>query len=61
MLMQKEFSNGYLSISSLPPLKLQEVLNEIKKTIYIINPDYDNVVKKALLNLCHEIGSIWYQ
>ena len=34
-------SKGYLPISLLPQMKLQEILNEIKKNIQITHPDYD--------------------
>ena len=37
---------GYLPIC-LPPMKLQEILNEVKRTIQITNPDY-NIFRKRL-------------
>ena len=42
-------SKGYLPISLLPPLKLQEIINEVKKPIQISNPDYDIVTKRLHL------------
>ena len=39
-------SKGYLPISLLPPIKLQEILNEVKKAIQISNPDYSIVIKR---------------
>ena len=32
-------SKGYIPVSLLPPLKLQEILNEAMKAIQITNPD----------------------
>ena len=40
---------GYLTISLLPPTKLKEILDEVKKTIQITNPDYDIVIKRLHL------------
>ena len=42
-------SKGYLTISLLPPMKLQEILNEVIKAIQISNPDYDIVIKRLHL------------
>ena len=39
----------YLSISLLPPSKLQEILGEVKKAIQITSPDYDMVIKRLHL------------
>ena len=39
---------GYLPISLLPPLKLQEIL-EVKKAIQTTIPDYDIVIKRLHL------------
>ena len=36
-------SKVYLSISLLPPSKLQEIFNKVKKAIQITNPDYDRL------------------
>ena len=41
----KILSKGYLLISLLSPMKLQENLKEVKKAIQISNPDYDIVIK----------------
>ena len=40
---------GYLPISLLPPMKLQEILKEVKKAIQISNPDYHVVIKRLHL------------
>ena len=40
---------GYLPISLLPPLKLQEMLSEVKKAIQITNSDYNIVIKRLHL------------
>ena len=42
-------SKGYLPISLLPPLKLWEILGEVKKAIQKTNPDYDIVIKRLYL------------
>ena len=42
-------SKGYLPISLLSPLKIQEILGEVQKTIRITNPDYDIVIKRLHL------------
>ena len=38
-----------MPISLLPPMKLKEILNEVKKTIQITNPDYKIVTKRLHL------------
>ena len=45
----RELSKGYLPIFLLPPMKLQEVLNEVKKAIQITNQDYIIVIKRLHL------------
>ena len=45
----KILSKGYLLISLLPPTKLKETLNKVKKTIQITNPDYYVVIKRLHL------------
>ena len=35
-------AKGYLSISLITPLKLQEILNVVKRVIRKSNPDYDS-------------------
>ena len=40
---------GYLPIYHLPPMKLQDVLNEVKKMIKVTNPDFDIVIKRLHL------------
>ena len=42
-------SKGYLPISLLPPMKLEEILKDIKKAIQISNPDCDIVTKRLYL------------
>ena len=42
-------SKGYLPISLLPPSKLQEILDKVKKVIQTTNPDYDIVIKRLHL------------
>ena len=42
-------SKGYLPISLLPPLKLQEILTEVERAIQTTNPDYDIVIKRLHL------------
>ena len=49
---------GYLSISLLPPSKLQDILNKVEKGIQITNPDYDIVIKR--LHLYHDIQLITF-
>ena len=54
----KSLSKGYLPISLLPPVMLQEILNEVKKTFQIANEDYDIVIK--ILNLYYDIKLVTY-
>ena len=42
-------SKGYLPISLLPALKLQETLGKVQKTIWATNPDYHIVIKRLHL------------
>ena len=42
-------SKGYLPISLLPPVKLWEILEEVKKAIQISNPDYEIFIKRLHL------------
>ena len=39
-------AKGYLPISLFTPLKLKEILNEVKNTVWKTNPDYDLVIKR---------------
>ena len=39
-------AKGYLPISLITPLKLQEILNSVKETLIKSNPDYDIVIKR---------------
>ena len=40
---------GYLPISLIPPSKLQEILNTVKKTIQTTNPYYNIVIERLHL------------
>ena len=42
-------AKGYLPISLITPLKLQEILDSIKETLIKTNPDYDIVIKRSHL------------
>ena len=42
-------AKGYLPISLITPLKLKEILNEVRNTVKKINPDYDLVIKRLHL------------
>ena len=42
-------AQGYLPISLIMPLKLQEILNSIKEMLTKTNPDYDIVIKRSHL------------
>ena len=42
-------AKGYLPISLITPLKLQEILKSIKETLTKTNPDYDIVIKRLHL------------
>ena len=42
-------AKGYLPISLITPLKLQEILNLVKDTLAKTNPDYDIIIKRLLL------------
>ena len=37
-------AKGYLPNTLITPVKLKEILNEVKKTLQITNPDYDLVI-----------------
>ena len=45
----KLLSKGYLPIYHLPPSKLSEILDEVKKALQITNQDYDMVIKQLYL------------
>ena len=49
---------GYLPISLLPPLKLNEILGKVKKAIQITNQDYDIVIKR--LNLYYDMELVTF-
>ena len=42
-------AKGYLPISLITPLKLQEIIDTVKETLIKINPDYDIVIKRLHL------------
>ena len=42
-------AKGYLSISLVTPLKLQEILGSVKETLIKTNPDYDIAIKRLHL------------
>ena len=42
-------AKGYLPISLIMPLKLQEILNSVKESLTKSNPDYDIVIKRIHL------------
>ena len=49
-------SKGYLPISPIPPSKLQDILNAVKRAIQTTNPDYDIVIKR--LHLYYDMKSV---
>ena len=42
-------AKGYLPISLITPLKLKEILNEVRNMVKKTNPDYDLVIKRLHL------------
>ena len=42
-------AKGYLPISLVTPLKLQEILDSVKEALIKTNPDYDIVIKRLHL------------
>ena len=42
-------AKGYLPFSLITPLKLTEILNEVRYTVRKTNPDYDLVIKRLHL------------
>ena len=46
-------AKGYLHNTLITPEKLQEILNEVKKTLQVTNPDYDLVIDR--LHLYYEM------
>ena len=54
----KNSFKGYLPISLLLPLKLQEILKEVKKAIQKMNLDYDIVIKR--LNLYYNMKLVTF-
>ena len=51
-------AKGYLPISLITPLKLQEILNSVKETLNKTNPDYDIVIK--ILHLYYDMKLITF-
>ena len=52
-------AKGYLPISLITPLKLQEILNSIKEMLIKTNPDYDIVIKR--LHLCYNMKLVTFR
>ena len=42
-------AKGYLPISLITPLKLKEILNEVRTSVWKTNPDYNSVIKRLHL------------
>ena len=51
-------AKGYLQISLVTPLKLQEILGSVKETLIKTNPDYDIVIKT--LHLYYDMKSVTF-
>ena len=47
--MVRILAKGYLPISLITPLKLQEILNSVKNTLTKTNQDYDIIIKRLHL------------
>ena len=45
----RNLAKGYLPISLITPLKLKEILSEVKITVWKTNPDYNLVIKRLHL------------
>ena len=43
------FVKGYLPNTLITPVKLKEILNEVRKTLSVTNPDYDLVIDRLHL------------
>ena len=43
------FTKGYLPNTLITPVKLKEILNEVRKTLQVTNPDYDLVIDRLHL------------
>ena len=53
-------AKGYLPISSIAPLKLKEILNDVRIAIWKTNPDYNIVTGRLHLYYKHEISHFWH-
>ena len=42
-------AKGYLPKTLITPVKLKEILNEVRKTLQVTNPDYDLVIDRLHL------------
>ena len=42
-------AKGYLPNTLVTPLKLKEILNEVRKTLWVTHPDYDLVIDRLHL------------
>ena len=51
-------AKGFLPISLIAPLKLKEILNEVRYAVGKINPDYDLVIKR--LHLYYDIKVVTF-
>ena len=51
-------AKGYLPISLITPLKLQEILDSVKEILIKTNPDYDIVIKR--LRLYHDVKLVTF-
>ena len=51
-------AKGYLPISLVTPLKLQEILDPVKETLIKTNPDYDIMIKG--LHLYYDIKLVTF-
>ena len=51
-------AKGYLPISLIMPLRLQEIIVSVKETLIKTNPNYDSD-KKTVSVLQHEISHFW--
>ena len=51
-------AKGYLLNTLITPVKLKEILNEVRKTLWVTNPDYDLVIDR--LHLYHDVQLITF-
>ena len=53
-------AKGYLPNTLLTPVKLHEILMEVRKTLWVTNHDYDLVIDWIHLYYWHAISNLWY-